>query len=139
MQASSTNRRRGQALLVMTISLTATLGLSAQSAGVCIYVTSTSAPKALSMSGGTFASSCGIHVDSNTSNALDITGGSMFLAGGAGISVVGKSLNGTQDITFTGGGSLQTGQSVLGDPFAGKVTAPASTGPCIPDPKYPSG
>lgn len=129
----------------MTISLTATLGLSAQTAspqggaGGCVYVTSTSAAKALSMSGGTFASSCGIEVDSTQSNALDITGGSMFLAGGAGISVAGQSANGAQDITFSGGGSLQTHQTVHGDPFAGYVTAPAAAGPCIPDPNYKSG
>jgi hypothetical protein len=127
----------------MTISLTATVGASAQSTtppGTCVYVISPSAAKALSMSGGTFASSCGIEVDSTQSNALDITGGSMFLAGGAGISVAGNSLNGTQDITFTGGGSLHTGQTGLhGDPFAGQLTAPTPAGPCIPDPKYPSG
>jgi hypothetical protein len=142
MQASSRNRRRGQqAVLLMTIRLTATLGLSAQTTtgGACIYVVSPSASKALSMSGGTFASSCGIEVDSTQSNALDITGGSMFLAGGAGISVAGQSADGTQDITFTGGGSLQTRHTVHGDPIAGYVTAPTPAGPCIPDPNYKSG
>jgi hypothetical protein len=114
----------------------ATAAIFAGSAGGCIYILSTSADKAFSMTGGTFTSGCGIYVDSNKSDAVDITGGSLTLTGGAGMSVVGQSLNGTQDITFTGGGSLKTGQAVHGDPFAGKLTAPTPAGTCITDPNY---
>jgi hypothetical protein len=118
----------------MQVKSQATAAIFGASAGGCIYIVSTSADKALSMTGGSFTSGCGIYVDSNKSDALDATGGSMTLTGGAGISVVGQSLNGTKDITFTGGGSLKVGQAVHGNPFYGKVTPPTPAVTCTPDP-----
>jgi hypothetical protein len=107
--------------------------------GACIYVISTSAAKALDMSGGSFTTGCGIDVDSTASNALDVTNTGMTFNNGAGMSVAGQSVNGTTYLTFNGGGSLQTNQVVPGDPFAGKLTAPTPAGSCTPDPNYASG
>jgi hypothetical protein len=123
----------------MRVSAQSTAAIMAPSPGGCIYVISSSADKALSMSGGAFTFGCGMYVDSNTNDAADITGGSMTLNNGAGISVVGESQNGAQDITFNGGGSLKTNQAVHGDPLAGELTAPTPAGTCTPDPIYGSG
>jgi len=123
----------------MHIASESTAAIFPSSAGACIYVVSTNADKALNMTSGAFISGCGIDVDSNKSGALNATGGSMGLSGGAGISVVGQSTNGAQYISFTGGGSLKTGQAAHGDPFALNVTAPTPAGTCTPDPNYQSG
>jgi hypothetical protein len=123
----------------MQVKAESTAAIYTGSTGACIYILSTTADQALHMTGGTVISGCGIDVDSSATDAVYLTGGSLGMTGGAGISVVGQSQNGTSHMSFSGGGSLKTGQSVHGDPFAGKLTTPTPSGSCTPDPNYGSG
>jgi hypothetical protein len=101
----------------------------ANSAG-CIYALDPSATKAFSASNGVNVSStCGIFVDSNSSDALDVVGGAVVKTTGVG--VVGQAvMNNGGAIENTSGGSLTISQNIapVPDPLA-HITAP-TVGSC---------
>jgi hypothetical protein len=86
----------------------------------CIYALDPSAAKAFSASNGvTVSSSCGIFVNSNSSDALDVVGGAIVKTTAVG--VVGTAvMNNGGSVQNMAGGSLTINQSIapIGDPLA---------------------
>src|SRR5271154_2978311 len=112
----------------LTVSTRAVSGIS-NSAG-CIYALDPGAQNALSASNGVnITSTCGIYVDSNNSQALDVIGGAVIKTTGVGV-VGGAAVNNGGSIENLSGGSLTVSQNVapLADPLA-HITKP-TVGSC---------
>ncbi len=112
----------------MNVSTRAVSGV--MNAAGCIYALNPSAPKAFSASNGVnVGSSCGIYVNSSSSDAFDVVGGATIKTTGVGI--VGQAvLNNGGAVENMSGGSLTLSQNIapVGDPLA-HITAP-SVGSC---------
>jgi Flp pilus assembly protein TadG len=112
----------------LTVSARAVSGIS-NSAG-CIYALDPSAQNALSASNGVnITSTCGIYVDSNNSQALDVIGGAIIKTTGVGV-VGSAAVNNGGSIENLSGGSLTVSQNIapLPDPLA-HISKP-SVGSC---------
>ena len=116
------------------VSASATAGLFA-SGGGCVYILDPTAPKALTTTGGTFSTGCGIYVNSNASNAFFLTGGTINLNNSAAINVHGQ--ESTSGGTVSPNNVLQNQPSVS-NPLSG-MTTPTPASPCIADPNLTSG
>jgi len=107
-------------------------------AGGCVYVLDPSASGAWTQSGGNFGTGCGIYINSSSGSALTMSGGNLVVGSGNNISIVGAKLQSGGTTTFTGGGSLKTGQTAVANPISG-LTAPTPAGSCTANPNYSGG
>jgi hypothetical protein len=119
----------------MKVSSQSTAGLFQGTSGGCVYVLDKTASGAWSQSGGNFLTACGIYIDSSSNSALTMSGGNIDLSGGASVYIAGNKSQSGGVISFSGGGSLKTGQTARGNPISGLV-APTPATPCTPDPGY---
>jgi hypothetical protein len=109
------------------VSAASTSGVFSGNPG-CVYILDATAQKALTVTGGTFTTGCGMYVNSNQSNAFFLTGGTVNLTGTAAINVHG--------LESTSGGTVSpnhvlTNQGSVSDPLSG-LTAPTPALPCTP-------
>ena len=101
----------------------------------CVYILDPTAPKALTVTGGTFSTGCGVYVNSDATNAFYLTGGTLDLNNGAAINVHGQE--------YTTGGTVSPNNvnqntGSVSDPMSG-LTVPSSTSPCSAAPVLTAG
>jgi len=127
-QAEPTYFLRALGYSSMKVSTRAVSG--AMNAAGCIYILDPSAAKAFSASNGAqISSSCGIFVNSNSSDAFDVVGGATIKTTGVGI-VGTASMNNGGSVQNMSGGALTLTQNIapVSDPLV-HINAP-TVGPC---------
>ena len=119
----------------ITIKSQATSAVYKGTASGCIYVLDPSASKAFFTSGGTFSTSCGVFINSTSSTAFDITGGTVNLnSAKANVHATSVSPWPPSGGTVSPGiSSVLFGQNAVSNPISG-LTAPTASSPCILDP-----